>query len=387
MADYHVYSSDNLVDWVDHGVIIDQKAVPWVNPTSYSMWAPDCNYKNGKYYFYFPAGQKPKPGQRFAGNGIGVAISDTPYGPFKCEEEPIAGIGGIDPCIFIDDDGTPYLVWSGRGLQIARLKDNMVELDSEPVTVSEVPDGFKEGPFLFKRNGKYYFTFPWVETDRETLAYSMSDSPMGPYKFMGKIMEQAADVCWTNHHSVLEFKGQWYLFYHHNDYSPFFDKNRSVCVDELNFNPDGTIIPVVPTHRGVGVTSASSNIQVDRYSEIADKNVKIDFINPQSTFEGWKLIFWNTTQDKDPIWASYNKVEFNKDLSFATMRCHSLAGGKIQLCVDAVDGPVLAEFSVGSVSNWSELTVPVQTHIDGVHNLYVKMTDGSHIDVDWVSFK
>ena len=79
MADYHVYSSDNLVDWVDHGVIVDQWHVPWVNSSGYSMWAPDCNYHNGKYYFYFPAPQKPEPGARFAGNGIGVAISDTPY--------------------------------------------------------------------------------------------------------------------------------------------------------------------------------------------------------------------------------------------------------------------------------------------------------------------
>ena len=262
MADYHVYSSDNLVDWVDHGVIVDQDHVPWVNAAGYSMWAPDCNYKNGKYYFYFPAPQKPQPGQRFAGNGIGVAISDTPYGPFIPEEKPIQGIGGIDPCIFIDDDGTPYLAWSGRGLQLARLKDNMLELDSEPITITGIPRGQTEGPFLFKRNGKYYYTFPWVEDARETLAYCMSDSPMGPYEFKGKFMEQSETICWTNHHSFVEFGGQWYLFYHHNDYSPYFDKNRSVCVDYVEFNPDGTIVPVVPTLRGVGVTRATDNIQM-----------------------------------------------------------------------------------------------------------------------------
>lgn len=387
MADYHVYSSDNLIDWVDHGVIVDQKTVPWVNSMSYSMWAPDCNYKNGKYYFYFPAGQKPKEGQRFAGNGIGVAVSDTPYGPFKCEEKPIQGIGGIDPCIFIDDDGTPYLVWSGRGLQIARLKDNMLELDSEPVTVP-TPKGMTEGPFLFKRNGKYYFTFPWVEKERETLAYCMSDKPMGPYTFMGKIMEQSETICWTNHHSAIEFDGQWYLFYHHNDYSPYFDKNRSVCIDYLNFNEDGTIIPVVPTLRGVGNTPAKSNIQVDRYSAIADKYVDIDFLNSDRTFDGWKLRMWNTTQEKEPRWARYDRVDFgNGDLDLATIRCHSLAGGAIELRADAVDGPVLATINVKGFPNWSEQSAKITEKVKGLHDLFVLMTNGSHIEIDWVNFR
>ena len=277
MADYHVYSSDNLVDWVDHGVIVDQWNVPWVNAAGYSMWAPDCNYHNGKYYFYFPAPQKPEPGARFAGNGIGVAISDTPYGPFIPEEKPIQGIGGIDPCIFIDDDGTPYLAWSGRGLQVARLKDNMLELDSEPVTITGIPRGQTEGPFLFKRNGKYYYTFPWVEDARETLAYCMADNPLGPYEFKGKFMEQSETICWTNHHSFIELDGQWYLFYHHNDYSPYFDKNRSVCIDYLYFNPDGTIQMVTPTLRGVGTTKATSLIQIDRYSNKSDQYVAVDF--------------------------------------------------------------------------------------------------------------
>lgn len=388
MADYHVYSSDNLVDWFDHGVIVDQKSVPWVNSTSYSMWAPDCNYKNGKYYFYFPAGQKPKPGQRFAGNGIGVAVSDTPYGPFVCQEEPIKGIGGIDPCIFIDDDGTPYLTWSGRGLQIARLKDNMLELDSEPVAVSEVPDGFKEGPYLFKRNGIYYYTFPWVEKDRECLAYCMSDKPMGPYVFKGKIMEQSETECWTNHHSVVEFKGQWYLFYHHNDYSPYFDKNRSVCVDEIHFNPDGTIVPVVPTFRGVGITPAHSNIQIDRYSDKDEAKVDIEFLRDENTFEGWKTVFHNTASEyKEPIWIRYDRVDFGKGWDNATLRCHSLAGGKIEVRADAIDGPLVAEFKVGGVSSWNEITVKASSKPEGVHDLFVLMTEGNHIDVDWVSFK
>jgi len=388
MADYHVYSSDNLVDWVDHGVIVDQVTAPWVRDNGFSMWAPDCNYKNGKYYFYFPAGQKPQPGQRFAGNGIGVAISDTPYGPFVCEEKPIQGIGGIDPCIFVDDDGTPYLAWSGRGLQLARLKDNMVEIDSEPITISGIPRGQTEGPYLFKRNGKYYYTFPWVEKERETLAYCMSDSPLGPYEFKGKFMEQSETICWTNHHSFVEVDGQWILFYHHNDYSPYFDKNRSVCADYISFNEDGTIKPIVPTLRGVGITKATSLIQIDRYSDKSEKYVASEFVNPSNPFDGWKAVLWNTTQEKEPRWISYDRVDFGKDkLKTATMRLLSNAGGKVELRADAIDGPVLAKFDITGNFLWVEKTVILEQDIQGVHNLYLLMTDGNHVEVDWVNFK
>ena len=386
MADYHVYSSDNLVDWVDHGVIVDQWNVPGVNSAGYSMCAPDCNYHNGKYYFYFPAPQKPREGVR-GGNGIGVAISDTPYGPFIPEEQPIQGIGGIDPCIFIDDDGTPYLAWSGRGLQLARLKDNMLELDSEPITITGIPRGQTEGPFLFKRNGKYYYTFPWVEDARETLAYCMADNPLGPYTFMGKFMEQSETICWTNHHSFIELDGQWYLFYHHNDYSPYFDKNRSVCVDYLYFNPDGTIIPVTPTLRGVGTSKAKSLIQIDRYSDKSDKYVAVDFLNSEYTFDGWKAILWNTTQEREPRWISYDRVDFEDGIKDATIRIHSLAGGKIELRSDAIDGPVIASFDVPGSPVWAERTVQVTNSLKGVHNLYLLMTDGNHVEVDWVNFK
>lgn len=389
MADYHVYSSDNLVDWVDHGVILDQRDVPWVNAKGYNMWAPDCNYKNGKYYFYFPAGQKPKEGQRFAGNGIGVAISDTPVGPFVPQAEPIQGIGGIDPCIFIDDDGTPYLAWSGRGLQVQQLSDDMLSVVGEPYNVSSVlPKGMTEGPFLFKANGKYYYTFPWVEKERECLAYAMADKPLGPYKFVGKIMEQSETICWTNHHSVINFKGQWYLFYHHNDYSPYFDKNRSVCIDELHFNPDGTIVPVVPTFRGVGTTSAKANIQVDRYSDMKDRYVKVEFLNADEPFEGWKTIMWNTTEEKTPAWISYDRVDFGSgDYNAAAIRVNSLAGGVIELRADAVDGPVIATIPVEGRKGWTEQVAVASEKIKGLHNLYVLMTSGSHIEIDWVSFK
>ena len=145
MADYHVFSSENLTEWTDHGVILSQENVPWGKADGYSMWAPDCVYKNGKYYFYYP--NAPREGRGFA---IGVAIAEQPEGPYTPEKESIKGVMGIDPCVLIDADGAAYLYWSGMGIRGGRLNDNMTELKDGSQVMEGLPEGFKEGPFAFK---------------------------------------------------------------------------------------------------------------------------------------------------------------------------------------------------------------------------------------------
>lgn len=376
MADYHVFSSENLVDWTDHGMILSQENVPWVDSESYSMWAPDCVYKDGKYYFYFPASPKGKKGFN-----VGVAIADKPYGPFKPLPEPIKGVGGIDPCVLLDTDGQAYLYWSGRGLNVAKLKDNMTELASEPVLVADVEDGFKEGPFAFKHNGKYYLTYPWVKDKTECLAYAMSDNPMGPFEYKGIIMEQSPTGCWTNHHSLVEYKGQWYLFYHHNDYSPEFDKNRSVRVDSLTFNPDGTIQLVTPTLRGVGITDAGKVIQLDRYSAISQEGASIDYINQANKFDGWKVLF-----NRKDAWVSYNRVDFgNQEWQKVDARVLSSAGGTLGVYANE---KMIAEIEVpASVSEWKTLSVPVEVAQAGIQDLRVSLVKGNDVQLDWIRFE
>lgn len=376
MADYHVFSSENLVDWTDYGMILSQENVPWVDSESYSMWAPDCVYKDGKYYFYFPASPKGKKGFN-----VGVAIADKPYGPFKPLPEPIKGVGGIDPCVLLDTDGQAYLYWSGRGLNVAKLKDNMTELASEPVLVADVEDGFKEGPFAFKRNGKYYLTYPWVKDKTECLAYAMSDNPMGPFEYKGIIMEQSPTGCWTNHHSLVEYKGQWYLFYHHNDYSPEFDKNRSVRVDSLTFNPDGTIQLVTPTLRGVGITDAGKAIQLDRYSAISQEGASIDYINQANKFDGWKVLF-----NRKDAWVSYNRVDFgNQEWQKVDARVLSSAGGTLGVYANE---KMIAEIEVpASVSEWKTLSVPVEVAQAGIQDLRVSLVKGNDVQLDWIRFE
>ena len=139
MPDYHTFSSEDLINWEDHGVIVSQDKVDWVNSKAYSMWAPDCIEKNGKYYFYFPS--MPKDTTTYGrGFRIGVAVSENPYGPFKPQPKPIENVRGIDPNVLIDKDGQAYLYWSAGNIYVAKLKENMLELASEVDTIANLPE-------------------------------------------------------------------------------------------------------------------------------------------------------------------------------------------------------------------------------------------------------
>ena len=413
MADYHVFSSENLTDWTDHGVIVSQADVPWGKADGYSMWAPDCVEKDGTYYFYFP--NAPKGGRGF---GVGVATASSPEGPFRLEPEPIKGISGIDPCVLIDDDGSAYIYWGGGGIRGGKLKANMKELDGElqevkfprregapempPMKVGGqemkgLPDGFKEGPFAFKRDGHYYLTFPWVrkEGGTETLAYAMSDQPLGPWTFKGVIMEEHANGCWTNHHSLVEYKGQWYIFYHTNYFSPRDDKRRSVCIEPVRFNADGTIQPVKETMRGVGINQATERIEVDRYSAASDGSA-VAYIDTLNYFRGSSV-----TLPKKGSWVCYNDVDFSsltdaylivcakaaENTTFVVREC-SAAGkpgkviARIPVTVKSEQGPFRRDMS----GQWLTLTAPLEYTPKGVSNLSVTC-EGEAVSIDWLQFK
>jgi hypothetical protein len=382
MPDYHVFSSENLSDWTDHGVIVSQNKVPWVDSTSYSMWAPDCIERNGKYYFYFPANKNVAGPNGRKGFGIGVAIADQPEGPYIPQENAIEGVHGIDPNVLIDTDGQAYLYWSMGNIYVAKLKENMTELASEPEVIANLPGkGLKEGPFVFERNGKYYLTFPHVENKTERLEYAMGDSPMGPFTMTGVIMDESETGCWTNHHSMIDYNGQWYLFYHHNDYSPDFDKNRSVCIDSMFFNADGTIQKVIPTKRGVGLTDAGSTIQIDRYSS-AGEGTAVDFIDSLNTFEGWKTVF-----DGEDAWLNYNAVDFGKKIKTLELKAFAPSGGKIEVRLDKLDGPLVAGIEIPEGSGWTTLDAKTTKIKPGKHNLFVSSKNDEHVEIDWIRFK
>lgn len=378
MADYHMFSSTDLCNWTDHGVILSQEQVPWGNPTGYSMWAPDCIEHNGKYYFYFPDGAKPQEGRR-GGFGIGVAIADNLFqAKFVPQEKNIEGIMGIDPCVLQASNGKNYIYWGSGGIVGAELGEDMMSIVDKPKRFNELPGTeLKEGPFAFEKDGKYYLTYPWVREKggTECLAYAMSDNPLGPWEYKGIIMKEHENGCWTNHHSIINFKGQWYLFYHHNDYSPSFDKNRSACIDSLFFNADGTIQEVKPTLRGVGISDARKPIQIDRYSAIGGK-AHIEYHDTLNYFLGWKTVM------PKGGWIRYNKVDTKSaSAQNVCLRVKTTVATIMKLDL----GTYTTHINIPSTSaKWEEINVSVKTMPEGVSDL--KLTNlGAQAEVDWIT--
>lgn len=268
MRDYHVFSMDNINGKViDHGVALDVKDIPWAGR---QLWAPDAAHKNGKYYLYFPLKDK---NDIFR---IGVAISDKPEGPFIPQENPIKGSYSIDPAVLEDEDGKYYIyfggIWGGQlqryrnnkaieiGAEpagnepalcpkVASLGSDMLEFAEEPkdlVILDENGEPLKagdherryfEGPWMHKYKGKYYFSYSTGNTHK--LCYAIGDSPYGPFTYTGVILTPV--VGWTTHHSICEFKGKWYLFYHDSKSSGGKTWLRSIKITELEYNDDGTI--------------------------------------------------------------------------------------------------------------------------------------------------
>lgn len=377
MADYHVFSSSNLTDWKDHGVIVSQDEVEWVDSDSYSMWAPDCVEKDGKYYFYFPS--RPKDTVNIKGFTVGVAVADQPDGPFVAEEKPIEGVEGIDPNVFIDKDGKAYLYWSAQKFYVARLKNNMRELAEEPMEILNLPkEGLKEGPFVFQRNGIYYLTYPHVANKTERLEYAVGKSPTGPFEVKGVIMDEWLNGCWTNHHSIVNYHDQWYLFYHHNDYSPNFDKLRAIRGDSLFFDKGGSIQKVKPTLRGVGVVNATDKIQIDRYSAKSDE-VTIEFNDPEHPFQGWHAI---VPQGKGLL---FNQVKFSKGLKSGGVKASSENGGTLEIRSGGKSGKIIAEISIPKNEKWDNYSADISGYAEGSQDLYVIVTRGS-VKVDWIRF-
>ena len=388
MEDYHVFSSEDLTTWTDHGVIIRQEDVPWGKHDAYSMWAPDCVEKDGKYYFYFPNASKN------GGFAVGVAVADNPEGPFVCEPEPIKGINGIDPCVLLASDGNAYIFW-GNG-RCAKLKDNMKELaDDNPREVmkwgnrefemvgvhclKDLPNRQAEGPFAFEYNGNFYLTYPYVRENTEVLAYAMSKHPMGPYEYKGLIMAEHENGCWTNHHSIVNYKGQWYLFYHHNAFSPDFDKNRSAQIERLYFNEDGTIQEVKPTLRGVGPVKATQKVQIDRYSEI--NGAEIQYIDTTDYFQGWKTVF---TKSGDQV--TFNGLDFgNKAPKNVIIKAKGNSDSNSTIQLTAGEKTVDLELAVSE--QWNEIKIRIKEKITGVQDLKVELIAGDGVEIDWITFK
>ena len=273
MEDYHVFSMDDPAGLcTDHGEVLNVKDVPWA---SRQMWAPDAAYKDGTYYLYFPA--KDHDGIF----RIGVATASDPAGPFTPEPSYIPDSFSIDPCVFQDEDGASYIyfggLWGGQlekwlsgaydrqgetpkgyvpamGPMFAKLGDDMKTFEAKPKRILILDENGKsikawdedrwyfEAPWIHKFGGKYYLSYSTGTTHR--IVYAESDTPDGPFTYKGVILEPVNG--WTTHHSIIEFNGKWYLFYHDSSLSGGVSYLRCVWVRELEIAPDGTITTIIP---------------------------------------------------------------------------------------------------------------------------------------------
>ncbi|SDS47216.1 Glycosyl hydrolases family 43 [Mucilaginibacter mallensis] len=248
MDKYHVFSTDDMVHWKDHGEILNSSQISWGRKEGGFMWAPDCVYKNGTYYFYFPHPSGTDWNKTWQ---VGIATSKKPASDFVPQGYLDLGndsFAMIDPNVFVDDDGQAYFYYGGGGRCVgAKLKDNMTEL-AQPLAPMEGLKDFHEATWVFKRKGVYYLTY--ADNNREDgkdanrLNYATSKSPLGPWTYGGVYLGSTGSG--TNHGSVAEYKGQWYAFYH-NDVLSGQGNLRSICVDKLYFNADGSIQMVVQT--------------------------------------------------------------------------------------------------------------------------------------------
>ncbi len=268
MWNWHILSSTDMVNWTDHGAVLSINDFSWANANA---WAGHCVEKNGTYYWYVPA-------QNINGDhgwmGIGVATSNSPTGPFTdargsaliTSQTPTAeDMLNIDPAVFIDDDGAAYIYWgSWSQLRMARLQDNMIELAETPRVVNAYR--FFEAAWVHKRNGIYYLSYS-AGSNPATIEYCTSNSPYGPWTYRGMVNNTVYNSP-TNHQSIVEYQGQWYFVYHNGLAPGGGEYRRSVCIDYLYYNSDGTMQEVVQTVEGVDPVGSCDPTTITPYIQI-----------------------------------------------------------------------------------------------------------------------
>ncbi|MFD2033305.1 glycoside hydrolase family 43 protein [Belliella marina] len=248
MKDWLVFSTSDMINWTEHPIPLKITDFAWAK--SGDAYAGHVQEKNGKYYWYISTNW----------SGIGVAVADNPAGPFKdalgkpllTNKDCFASTHSwacIDPATFIDDDGQAWIFWGNRECYYAKLKDNMIEIDGEIKQIEFDGFEFTEAPWIHKKDGKYYLTY--ATEFPEKIAYAMADNIEGPYEYKG-ILNEIAGNSNTNHQAVVEFKDQWYFIYHNGGINTDGGSySRSVCIDKLYYNSDGTLKRIVMTTEGV----------------------------------------------------------------------------------------------------------------------------------------
>jgi len=382
MNDWQVFSTEDMVNWTEYPSPLGIKNVSWANS---SAWAAQCCEKNGRYYWYFCAN---KTGGSMA---IGVATSNTPYGKFRSMTSPLSNQfwGEIDPTVLIDDDNRAYLYWGNPDLYCAELSTSMLTIKGSPkkVDLNEKSFGgykqkysengeektrivgndcYEEGPWIMKHEGMYYLIYAAGGVP-EHISYSTSDSPLGPWNYRGVIMPTQGGS-FTNHPGVVQYKGHWYFFYHNGALPGGGGFTRSVCVEEFQFNEDGSFPTINMTSKGASpIGTLNPYERVEAETMATSKGVKSDV-------ESGRGVYIKNIDRSDYI--RLREVDFGQEGAGSIMVCvkSDQAAGKIRVQISGMTG-YQAEIDVTeNISEWTELQADFKTPVTGIHDVTFNFT-------------
>ena len=382
---YHVLSTENLIDWkLDKNVFASKGKNDQVLYNDKLLFAPDCIFKNGKYYLYYCS-----PKGKTKTKETGVAISNSPNGPFK-KGKRIQGVDEIDPAVLIDDDGQGYLYWGQMNPKMAKLKPNLLEIDASTITKPLDSLGnkyFHEGSSIRKIGDKYYFVFAdESRRNRPTcLGYAISDSPTGPFVYQGVIIDNYGSdpSVWNNHGSIEEFNGKWYVFYHRSTNNS--RKFRKACIEPIKINKDGTIDEVEMTTQG-----ASQPLKATRIIE-AEWACGLT----GNTFISTKNEFDESTEELSEIkngdTAVYKYINFNNKLSKIKFKTYAANGGVIEVRIDSIQGKKIAEVNIENKNENIHFQIDETSIVpsDGKHAVYLIFkgeVNKTLFNIDWFTF-
>ncbi len=382
---YNVLSSDNLLDWTLHENSFYSKGeADQVGYSDALLFAPDCVVKGDSFYLYYC-----QPDPVFA---EGVAASASRTGPFENATAINTGNHNqIDPCLFMDDDGQAYYIWGQSSVKMAKMNPDMRTLDLSTLdenVINEKDHFFHEGAHMVKREGIYYLLYAHLgRADMPTcIGYCTSTSPMGPFEYGGVIVDN--DHCdpgnWNNHGSIMEFGGQWYVFYHRATHNS--KMMRKACIEPIFFNEDGSIDEVPMTSQGAGPPlPATSRIPAEHACQLYG-NVRIRMCAGDNEELGG-------IRDQDK--AAYKYVDFKSGVESIRLRVKpGLSPGGISVKADMPWGPQIAYVSINEAAEgatettWLEVEAKAD-HVEGVHALWL-VFDGKGDDlfsVDWIEFR
>lgn len=385
MRDWLLYTSTDMVNWTDHGVIASLDAFAWANHDN-GAWAPECIERNGKFYLYCP----------LHGKGIGVLVADTPYGPFV---DPIGkplvykGWQDIDPSILIDDDGRAYMYWGNPDLYYVKLNEDMISYSGEVMQDLSKPDNYQEGPWNYKRNGIYYLAYASTCCP-EGMGYAMSDKPFGAWKAKGYIMDPDGRSS-GNHPGIIDFKGKTYVFgfnyalHYATNTRNVHSERRSVCVDEMIYNADGTI-QKLPWWNAEGLQESTGAINPYKRVE-AETIAWSDGLETAKSAEAGMYV----TAIHDGDYIKVRNVDFGKK-SATTFMANVAAvsnGGSIEIRLNSpTDGILIGMLSVsvtGGAEQWEVQSTKVKG-LKGKHDVFFIFKGDSSDELfnfDYWSFK